>query len=85
MPNELLYSVAKQFGWKLTNGGQSDDLWKYTLGTDINGVPLTGSNSVGDPSLPSRDSCISYMEKNCKQYSRIIKSQKELSVVYKRY
>jgi len=55
MPNELLYSVAKQFGWKLTNGGQSDDLWKYTLGTDINGVPLTGSNSVGDPSLPSRD------------------------------
>jgi hypothetical protein len=55
MPNELLYSVAKQFGWKLTNGSQSDDLWKYTLGTDINGIPLTGSNSVGDPSLPSRD------------------------------
>jgi hypothetical protein len=21
MPNELLYTVAKQFGWKLTNGG----------------------------------------------------------------
>ncbi len=55
MPNELLYTVAKQFGWKLTNGGQSDDLWKYTLGTDINGTPLTGSNTVGDPSLPSRD------------------------------
>jgi hypothetical protein len=22
MPNELLYSVAKQFGWNLTNGNQ---------------------------------------------------------------
>ena len=55
MPNELLYTVAKQFGWKLTNGNQSTDLWEYTLGTDINGTPLTGSNSVGDPSLPSRD------------------------------
>ena len=55
MPNELLYTVAKQFGWKLTNGNQSTDLWEYTLGTDSNGTPLTGSNSVGDPSLPSRD------------------------------
>ena len=55
MPNELLYTVAKQFGWKLTNGAQSTDLWEYTLGTDSNGTPLTGSNSVGDPSLPLRD------------------------------
>jgi hypothetical protein len=23
MPNELLYSVAKQFGWNLTDGNQS--------------------------------------------------------------
>jgi len=55
MPNELLYTVAKQFGWKLTNGNQSTDLWEYTLGTDVNGTPLTGSNSEGDPSLPGRD------------------------------
>jgi hypothetical protein len=33
MPNELLYSVAKQFGWNLTDGNQSQDLWKYVLGT----------------------------------------------------
>ena len=55
MPNELLYSVAKQFGWNLTNGKQSHDLWKYILGTDENGTPLTGSNSVKGSSLPGNE------------------------------
>jgi hypothetical protein len=55
MPNELLYSVAKQFGWTLTNGSQDHDLWKYVLGTTEAGIPMTGSNSVGDPSVPSKD------------------------------
>ena len=51
MPNELLYSVAKQFGWNLTNGNQYKDLWEYALGTNESGIPITGSNSVGDPSV----------------------------------
>ena len=51
MPNELLYSVAKQFGWSLTNGNQYKDLWEYTLGTNESGIPITGSNTVGDPSV----------------------------------
>jgi hypothetical protein len=55
MPNELLYSVAKQFGWNLTDGNQYQDLWKYVLGTSEAGIPLTGSNTVGDPSVPGRD------------------------------
>ena len=55
MPNELLYSVAKQFGWSLTDGNQSQELWQYVLGTSEAGVPLTGSNSVGDPSVAGRD------------------------------
>ena len=55
MPNELLYSVAKQFGWTLTNGHQYQNLWEYILGTDESGIPLTGSNTVGDPSLPGRE------------------------------
>jgi len=55
MPNELLYSVAKQFGWHLTDGNQYQNLWEYVLGTNEAGVPLTGSNSVGEPSLPGRD------------------------------
>ena len=55
MPNELLYSVAKQFGWTLTSGNQSKELWEYTLGTNESGIPLTGSNSVGDPSVPAKD------------------------------
>jgi len=55
MPNELLYSVAKQFGWTLTNGSQDQDLWKYVLGTDESGTPLTGSNTVGDPSVSGQN------------------------------
>jgi hypothetical protein len=55
MPNELLYSVAKQFGWNLTSGNQSQELWQYVLGTSEAGLPLTGSNTVGDPSVPGRD------------------------------
>jgi hypothetical protein len=55
MPNELLYSVAKQFGWNLTNGKQGQDLWTYIFGVDSNGVPLTGSNSVGDPSVSGQN------------------------------
>lgn len=55
MSNELLYSVAKQFGWSLTDGNQSQELWEYVLGTSETGTSLTGSNTVGDPSVPGRD------------------------------
>jgi len=55
MPNELLYSVAKQFGWNLTDGHQNHELWQYVLGTNESGTPLTGSNSVGDPSVSSQN------------------------------
>jgi len=55
VPNELLYSVAKQFGWSLTDGNQYKDLWEYVLGTNDSGVPITGSNTVGDASLPGKD------------------------------
>lgn len=55
MPNELLYSVAKQFGWTLTNGHQYQNLWEYVLGTNESGTPLTGSNTVGEESLPGRE------------------------------
>jgi hypothetical protein len=51
MPDELLFSVAKQFGWNLADGNQYQDLWQYALGTDEFGTLLTGSNSVGDPSV----------------------------------
>lgn len=55
VPNELLYDVAKQFGWNLTAGNQYKDLWSYTLGTDELGTPLTGSNTVGDPSVAGKN------------------------------
>jgi len=55
LPNELLYSVARQFGWNLQDGNQYQDLWQYVLGTNESGTPLTGSNTVGDPSVPGKD------------------------------
>ena len=55
MPNELLYSVAKQFGWNLTDGNQNQELWQYVLGTSETGIPLTGSNSIGDPSVSGKN------------------------------
>ncbi len=55
IPNELLYSVAKQFGWNLQEGNQYQELWQYVLGTNEAGIPLTGSNTVGDPSVPGRE------------------------------
>jgi len=55
MPNELLYSVAKQFGWNLIDGNQQSDLWSYVLGTDESGIPQTGSNSVNGTSLSAQD------------------------------
>ena len=55
MPNELLYSVAKQFGWNLTNGNQYQELWSYLFGSDESGTPLTGSNSVNGTSLSGQD------------------------------
>ncbi len=55
MPNELLYSVAKQFGWNLQQGNQYQDLWQYTLGTNEYGVPLTGSNSISGTGMSGKD------------------------------
>jgi hypothetical protein len=55
MPNELLYSVAKQFGWNLIDGNQQQELWSYVLGTDETGTPQTGSNSVNGTSLSAKD------------------------------
>jgi hypothetical protein len=55
VPNELLYSVAKQFGWNLVDGKQDKQLWEYLFGTDESGTPITGSNSVTGDSLSARD------------------------------
>ena len=55
MPNELLYSVAKQFGWNLIDGNQQQELWSYVLGTSEDGTPTTGSNSVNGTSLSAQD------------------------------
>ena len=54
MPDELLYSVAKQFGWTLNEGNQYTDLWQYVLGTNESGTFLTGSNSVNNDSISSK-------------------------------
>lgn len=65
MPNELLYSVAKQFGWSLIDGQQQEELWAYALGVSDTGTPLTGSNSVSGMITPGR-------ERTAKVWRRIV-------------
>ena len=38
MADDLLKSVAESLGWKLSNGYQSADLWKYALGVEEDGT-----------------------------------------------
>lgn len=55
VPNDLLPHIAQQFGWTLVEGNQYSDLWQYILGTDESGIPLTGSLTVGDPSVAGKN------------------------------
>jgi len=75
MSNELLYSVAKQFGWNLTNGKQNQKLWEYTLGTSETGVPLTGSNSIGDPSVSGEKSTYTIWRRIVNNLPLLLKSK----------
>ena len=75
MPNELLYSVAKQFGWNLTNGKQDQKLWEYVLGTNESGIPLTGSNSVGDPAVSGKDTTYAIWRRIVNNLPMLLKSK----------
>lgn len=42
--DELLYSIAKSYGFELLNGRSSSDLWSYSFGTNVSGsLQSTGS------------------------------------------
>jgi len=43
-PKELLFEIAKSFGWDLQNTRSLSNLWKYKLGTDQSGSFQTSSN-----------------------------------------
>ena len=75
MPNELLYSVAKQFGWTLTNGKQNQELWEYVLGTNESGTPLTGSVSVGDPAVSGQDTTYAIWRRIVNNLPLLLKSK----------
>ena len=75
MSNELLYSVAKQFGWTLTNGHQYQNLWEYVLGTTEQGIPITGSNTVGEPSVPGREMTYTVWRRIVNNIPSLIKSK----------
>jgi len=75
MPDELLYSVAKQFGWNLTNGNQGQELWKYALGVSEAGVPITGSNTIGDPSVSGEKSTYTIWRRIVNNLPMLLKSK----------
>jgi hypothetical protein len=37
MSDDLLYQVAKSYGFELVNGRSTSELWNYALGTDVSG------------------------------------------------
>lgn len=82
MPNELLYSVAKQFGWNLTNGHQSSDLWEYVLGTNESGIPYTGSLSVGDPAISKQDMTYTVWRRIVNNIPMLLKSKGTKRSIY---
>ena len=49
MPNELLYDVAKNMGWKLTHGKNRSELWNYAIGTDRLGNPIQSGSLKSKP------------------------------------
>ena len=75
MSDDLLYSVAKQFGWNLTNGQQGQKLWEYTLGVSETGVPITGSNSIGDPSVSGQKSTATIWRRIVNNLPLLLKSK----------
>lgn len=82
MPNELLYSVAKQFGWNLTNGQQSSELWEYVLGTNESGIPYTGSLSVGDPAISKKDMTYAVWRRIVNNIPMLLKSKGTKRSIY---
>ena len=82
MPNELLYSVAKQFGWNLTNGQQSSELWEYVLGTNESGTPYTGSLSVGDPAVSKQDMTYAVWRRIINNIPMLLKSKGTKRSIY---
>jgi hypothetical protein len=75
MSNELLYSVAKQFGWNLTNGNQHKKLWEYALGVSETGIPITGSNTIGDPSVSAEKSTYTIWRRIVNNLPLLLKSK----------
>lgn len=82
MPNELLYSVAKQFGWNLSNGQQSSDLWEYVLGTNESGIPYTGSLSIGEPAVSKQDMTYTVWRRIVNNIPMLLKSKGTKRSIY---
>jgi hypothetical protein len=59
----------------LTNGNQNQDLWQYVLGTNEAGIPLTGSNTVGDPSVPGQNMTYTVWRRIVNNLPLLIKSK----------
>lgn len=47
--NNLLWYIAKNFGWELQNTRQLSDLWLYKLGTNSSGSAITSSAMAIEP------------------------------------
>jgi hypothetical protein len=57
MPDDMLYHVAKSYGFELINGRSTSELWSYALGTDVSGS-VSQTNNGGITSLSDKSNTV---------------------------
>jgi hypothetical protein len=74
MPDDLLYYVAKSYGFELINGRSSSELWNYALGTNVSGSALQ-TNANGITSLSDKSNTVEVWRRIVNNLPYILKTK----------
>jgi hypothetical protein len=74
MPDDLLYHVAKSYGFELLNGRSTSELWNYALGTDVSGSALQNNNN-GITSLSDKSNTVEIWRRIVNNLPYILKTK----------
>jgi len=83
LSKDLLWDVLKSMGWEAVSGWDTEDLWKYFLGTDASGSYQTTSSAEypdGAQLVFATTESVSYRDMEMEPYSRIFNN---LPYIYK--
>jgi len=74
MPDDLLYHVAKSYGFELINGRSTSELWNYALGTNVSGSALQ-TNVNGITSLSDKSNTVEVWRRIVNNLPYILKTK----------